>query len=234
MNIVSTILLFTKDEVLHQLLKREASIHSMEVVCFEKDIDALIYLCEKTVHACVMGEVTPDFHLLHEIRFIRADLPLLIVSSNMSDEEKGNANKLSCETYTKSIIDEKDVFIRLTGMIRQAEMKTGSDAVKLLSRDVIRIGQSSIDFRKRQLLIKDKSMKITQKQIDLLELFCLNKGGLLTKEIIAKEIWNTERDMSESLLVYIHRLRKLFKDDPFIEIQNVHGMGYVFVEKQIF
>lgn len=234
MNAISTILLFTKDEILHQLLQKEASAHSMEVVCFEKNTDALIYLCEKSVHACVMGAMVPDFYLLHEIRFIRKALPLLVVSPNMPDEEKEKVYNLSCDTYTKSIIDEKDIFIRLSGMIRQAEIKNGADTVKLLSRDVMKVGQSSIDFRKRQLHINDKSMNITQKQVDLLELFCLNKGGLLTKEIIVKEIWNTERDMSESLLVYIHRLRKLFKEDPSIEIQNVHGLGYVFVEKLIF
>ena len=32
--------------------------------------------------------------------------------------------------------------------------------------------------------------------------------------------------------VYIAKIRKLFKDDPRIELQNIHGVGYKLVVKE--
>jgi DNA-binding response OmpR family regulator len=45
-------------------------------------------------------------------------------------------------------------------------------------------------------------------------------------------IWNEESYLNaRSMDVYITKLRKYFKDDPSVEIQNVHGVGFKLVVK---
>jgi DNA-binding response OmpR family regulator len=52
----------------------------------------------------------------------------------------------------------------------------------------------------------------------------------LKKEDILKEVWDSDSYFnSRSLDVFISRLRKYLKGDPNIQINNIHGIGFILV-----
>jgi len=78
------------------------------------------------------------------------------------------------------------------------------------------------------LLKIEKSVKtLTRKENALLQLLCENKNKLLTREIALKTVWgDDDYFIGRSMDVFIAKLRKYLKQDPYISITNVHGMGF--------
>jgi len=46
-------------------------------------------------------------------------------------------------------------------------------------------------------------------------------------------VWHKENYFNaRNMDVYINKIRKLLKDDPNVELRNVHGIGYKLVVKE--
>jgi DNA-binding response OmpR family regulator len=92
----------------------------------------------------------------------------------------------------------------------------------------ISIGSSTVDFDKRHFNFKDKQIQMSRKENDLLKLLYLNKGKVISRENILKEVWKTsDYYASKSMDVYLSKLRKILKHEEMIELKNIHGTGYV-------
>ncbi len=85
----------------------------------------------------------------------------------------------------------------------------------------------------RHILTKgDETKKLTSKEADLLLLLCENMGNTLERSNALMQIWEEDTYLNaRSMDVYITKLRKYFKDDPNVDIQNVHGVGFKLVVK---
>ena len=90
-----------------------------------------------------------------------------------------------------------------------------------------KIGKFTFDTRKQVLLIGDKITKLTTKESELLSLLCAHVNEILERNYALKTIWIDDNYFNARLMdVYITKLRKHLKDDPSIEIINIHGKGY--------
>ena len=69
---------------------------------------------------------------------------------------------------------------------------------------------------------------MTQRECNILNLLCLHKNQLLKREDILISVWG-ENDyfLGRSLDVFITKLRKYLKDDPRLNIENIHGVGFI-------
>ena len=63
-------------------------------------------------------------------------------------------------------------------------------------------------------------------------MLCENMGNTLERAVALKQIWEEDSYLNaRSMDVYITKLRKYFKDDPHVDIVNVHGVGFKLVVK---
>ena len=77
------------------------------------------------------------------------------------------------------------------------------------------------------LTIGETSTKLTTKECELLSLLCKHANEVLQRDLALKSIWIDDNYFNaRSMDVYITKLRKLLREDPQIEINNVHGKGY--------
>jgi DNA-binding response OmpR family regulator len=59
-----------------------------------------------------------------------------------------------------------------------------------------------------------------------------NKNQVIKREEILEKIWGqNDYFLGRSMDVFISRLRKYLKDDPYLSIDNVHGVGFRFMVK---
>ncbi|MDE5551491.1 MAG: winged helix-turn-helix domain-containing protein, partial [Bacteroidaceae bacterium] len=80
------------------------------------------------------------------------------------------------------------------------------------------------------LTINGKQEKLTTKEAELLTLLSNRQNELLQRDYALKTIWIDDNYFNaRSMDVYITKLRKHLKDDPNVEIINVHGKGYKLV-----
>ena len=60
-----------------------------------------------------------------------------------------------------------------------------------------------------------------------------NQNELLDRQAALRAVWGDDNYFNgRSMDVYIAKLRKLLKEDPNIEIMNVHGIGFKLLVKQ--
>ena len=79
----------------------------------------------------------------------------------------------------------------------------------------------------RQLIIEGKTSTLSPKENDLLKMLAEYKNDLLPREKALKRIWGSDTYFNgRSMDVYIAKLRKYLKEDPSIEIVNIHGNGF--------
>ena len=65
------------------------------------------------------------------------------------------------------------------------------------------------------------------KEAELLRLLCLRKNEVLTREEALLNIWHDDNYFNgRSMDVFLSKIRKYLRDDPNVEIINVHGRGY--------
>ena len=75
-----------------------------------------------------------------------------------------------------------------------------------------------------------KQEKLTTKEAELLTLLSNRQNELLQRDYALKTIWIDDNYFNaRSMDVYITKLRKHLKEDPNVEIINVHGKGYKLV-----
>ena len=90
-----------------------------------------------------------------------------------------------------------------------------------------KIGRFTFDTQKQILSIGDKQTKLTTKESELLGLLCAHANEILQRDFALKTIWIDDNYFNaRSMDVYITKLRKHLKEDPSIEIINIHGKGY--------
>jgi DNA-binding response OmpR family regulator len=92
---------------------------------------------------------------------------------------------------------------------------------------IYKLGIYTFDTRKQILTGGEEEVKLTTKEAELLRLLCNNANKVLERNFALKTIWIDDNYFNaRSMDVYITKLRKHLKDDPKVEIINVHGKGY--------
>ena len=168
--------------------------------------------------------VMDGFEMVRLIRETDGDTPILFASALTSPKDVRKGYDIGVNNYVKKpfIPDELDAHLHAI-----LKMKEGTK-----SRDesgICRFGKYVLDAKQAFLLNNESGNKttLTVRESQLLQLLAQNKGEVVNRETILNRFWNTEDDYfaSRSLDVFITKLRKLFANDPQIDIVTKRGIG---------
>ena len=71
---------------------------------------------------------------------------------------------------------------------------------------------------------------MTQREADLIKYLCNNANKVLKRDEILLNVWGKEDYfLGRSMDVFITKVRKYLKDQPGVELQTIHGIGFKFV-----
>jgi DNA-binding response OmpR family regulator len=92
------------------------------------------------------------------------------------------------------------------------------------------LGNSTVDFKERQLFVDGKNLKLNRKEFDMLAFLVMNRNRLVTKESLAEHVWGDNIDLVDNFdFVYsqVKNLRKKLKvAHSDIVLENIYGIGY--------
>ena len=78
--------------------------------------------------------------------------------------------------------------------------------------------------------MQGKEKKLTTRETEVLLMLIQNKNEVLERGYALKKIWGDDSFYNaRSMDVYITKLRRYFKDDPSVQIVNIHGIGFKLV-----
>ena len=173
---------------------------------------------------CVLDVMMPrkdGFTLAQEIRNVSSETPIIFLTARNMKEDVLQGFKLGADDYITKPCSMEELVSRISAILRRVRGKRDKDVT------VFRIGKYTFDTQKQTLNINNKSQKLTTKESELLSLLCQHVNEILERNYALKAIWVDDNYFNaRSMDVYITKLRKLIKDDPTIEIINIHGKGY--------
>ncbi len=77
------------------------------------------------------------------------------------------------------------------------------------------------------LIHPGETVELSRKETMLLKLFAEHRNQLLTRDMLLKEIWESEGVITgRSLDMFVSKLRKKLRHDTSVNLANVHGKGY--------
>jgi DNA-binding response OmpR family regulator len=96
-------------------------------------------------------------------------------------------------------------------------------------RDPVRFGEVEIRFDQYQAFVDGRSLDLTRREYQLVELLAHSDGQILTREAIYNKLWGYEMMRNDrSVDVFVHKLRrKLERASPdWVYIRTHYGTGY--------
>ena len=172
---------------------------------------------------CVLDVMMPKkdgFTLAQEIRSANTDVPIIFLTAKTLKEDILEGFKLGADDYITKPFSMEELVFRIEAILRRTKGKKSREST------VYRLGQFTFDTQKQLLQIGEKQTKLTTKENELLALLCSHSNEILQRDFALKTIWIDDNYFNaRSMDVYITKLRKHLKDDPQIEIINIHGKG---------
>ena len=176
----------------------------------------------------VMMPVMDGFTLVNQIKSVQPMMPVIILTARKEQDDVLEGFNLGADDYVTKPFSMDELLARVKVWERWLTYTPG----KAESCE-FRIG--SFTFSVPHLTLTDtkgEKIKLTSKEMELLYMLCEHVGETLERSFVLKTIWEEEsRTNARSMDVYITKLRKYFKDDPDVDIVNVHGVGFKLVVK---
>jgi hypothetical protein len=93
--------------------------------------------------------------------------------------------------------------------------------------DYTSLGRFKFYPEQNKLIKEATEISLSKKECELLALFVAQPNQIIKREELTKKVWEDKGVIvGRSLDTYISKLRNKLKEDPAINIVNVHGVGY--------
>lgn len=222
-----SILLCEDDENLGMLLREYLEAKGFKAdLCVDGE-EGYNAFCENHYDLCILDVMMPKmdgFTLASKIREMNAEVPFIFLTAKTLIEDVREGFEIGADDYITKPFRMDVVVLRIEAILRRVRGKKNSNEV------IRHIGEYIFDTQKQMLIFGEEQRKLTTKEAELLTLLSNKSNELLPRDYALKTIWIDDNYFNaRSMDVYITKLRKHLKDDPKVEILNVHGKGYKLV-----
>lgn len=173
---------------------------------------------------CIFDVMMPEmdgFTLAKEVRQIDPKIPILFLTAKSMKEDKLEGFSMGADDYMTKPFNMEELVARVHAILRRVGGEVNEDD------EIQTIGTIKYEPISRVLHLKDEDKKLTTKEGQLLNMLCKNRNTVLDRQATLRAIWGDDNYFNgRSMDVYIAKLRKLLKEDPNIEILNIHGKGF--------
>jgi two-component system cell cycle response regulator CtrA len=159
--------------------------------------------------------------VLRQVRQARVETPILILSGSDDTENKLKGFGFGADDYLTKPFHREELVARIHAIIRRS---------KGHSQSVIRTGRVAVNLDAKTVDVEGKTVHLTGKEYQMLELLSLRKGTTLTKEMFLNHLYGGMDEPELKIIdVFICKLRKKLAEATGGQnyIETVWGRGYV-------
>lgn len=227
------ILLVEDDHNLGMLLQDYLQLKGkFEVVLSKDGEEGLKAFTKDQFDICILDVMMPKkdgFTLGRDIRKINASVPIIFATAKTMIEDKSEAFNLGGDDYITKPFRIEELLLRINALLKRVSDPDKNEGKPQPTN--FNIGKYYFDYTAQVITNDNKQQKVSTKEAELLRLLCLKKNEVLTREEALISIWHDDNYFNgRSMDVFLSKLRKYLKDDPRVEIINVHGKGYKLLE----
>lgn len=221
------ILVIDDEENIRELIKYnlEAAGYSVELAADgQEGLDKL----NSSLDLIVLDLMLPIIDGITVCRRIRSnvefsDLPIIMLTARSEEIDRVLGLEMGADDYLTKPFSPRELIARIKAIFRRVSNNTDNKNEEQ-SQEIIVCGKLELNIQGHEAKISGNLIDLTPKEFDLLKLFLLNKGKVLTRDILLEKIWGYDYDGdTRTVDVHVRRLRQKI-GEPFIT--TVRGVGY--------
>jgi len=159
---------------------------------------------------------------LREMRRCGYKMPVLILTSKGSIEDRVRGLDAGADDYLIKPFAFAELLARVRALHRRAAPSCNS---------VLQLADLRMDVGGRIATRGGKLLDLTGREFDLLEYLLLNSGTVVSREMVARDVWKTTvryTSMDNVIDVHIARIRRKIDDSfPIKLLHTIRGVGFV-------
>ena len=190
-----------------------------DVVTFTKGADAINYIGNDVnvwILDIMLGDDVNGYDVIKAIREKYPLVPVIFTSARDQDLDRILGLELGSDDYITKPYSSKELVLRVNNIIKRVYQSSDTKTLTYLDY--------TIDLDKRIVSIKDKTIKLTTLEFDLLVLLVQNINKSFSREDILDAIWGTDYFGSDRAVDDL--VRRLRKKMPLLNVNTIYGYGY--------
>lgn len=208
-----------EDEVdLNNLIKTYLTKNDYDVVSYTRGIDAINNINDDIdlwILDIMLADDVSGYDIIKKIRENNATVPVIFTSARDKDLDKIIGLELGSDDYITKPYSPKELVLRVNNIIKRVYQ---TQLQKLNYETYI------IDIDKRNVYEKDKEIKLTTLEFDLLQMFIYNKNKQFSRDDVLNNIWGENYFGTDRVVDDL--IRRLRKKMPKLKIETIYGYGY--------
>lgn len=185
-------------------------------------LDGLHLASSENYDVIVLDVMLPGmdgWRVIQELRKTH-ETPVLFLTARDEVEDRIKGIELGADDYLVKPFAFAELVVRIRALLRRGSMREAEG---------IEIADMEIDVMRRKVTRYGNRIDLTAKEFALLHLLAKRKGEVLSRSLIASQVWDMNFDSDTNVVdVAVRRLRAKV-DDPYSNklIHTIRGMGYV-------
>jgi two-component system copper resistance phosphate regulon response regulator CusR len=166
------------------------------------------------------------WQVLDALRKHGLQIPVLFLTAKDQVEDRVKGLELGADDYLVKPFAFSELVARVRSLLRRGKNQIESS--------VLRAANLELDLLKHRVSRDGQRIELTAKEFSLLELLMRRQGEVLTRSLIASQVWDMNFDSDTNVIeVAMRRLRSKIDDhfEPKL-IHTLRGMGYVLEVKE--
>jgi DNA-binding response OmpR family regulator len=158
--------------------------------------------------------------LLKDIRDINKNIPVLILTARDALEDRLKGLDGGADDYLLKPFAIEELAARIRALLRRPGQSLGT---------ILETGNVALDTESRTGTIDGRPIRLTRRELDLLEQLLRGAGQVVSKDRIEERLYSySDEGSANSIEVLVHRLRqKLTRSGANVHIHTLRGIGYM-------
>ena len=159
--------------------------------------------------------------VLQGLRKAGIQTPVLYLSARDHVEDRVKGLELGADDYLVKPFAFSELLARVRTLMRRGS--------KASTPEVLRVADLELDLLRRRVTRAGRRIDLTAKEFSLLELLLRRQGEVLSRSLIASQVWDMNFHSDTNVIEVAMRRLRLKLDEDFEPklIRTVRGMGYV-------
>lgn len=217
------ILLVEDDESLGFVTKDNLDIKGYQVNWCKDGKEAWSTFQKEKFDLCLLDIMLPKLDgmtLAKNIRKTNTIVPIIFLTAKSLQDDKLAGFEIGADDYITKPFSVEELVYRIEVFLKRSRIIEPVMGTQ-------EIGIFDFDAKSFELKHNTDVRKLTRRESEILQFLIERKNEIVKREEILMSIWGDDDYFKgRSLDVFISKLRKYLSEDPNIDIENYHGIGF--------
>ena len=229
------VLVVDDDAATREALERALRLEGFAVSTADGGRAALESVARRPPAAVILDVTMPDMGGRTVCARLRADgvrTPILILSARDEVEDRVAGLQAGADDYLVKPFAVAELIARLRALLRRAGEDVQSGAAGSSPSAAVLVSDLTLDPAARSVRRGERTVELTRREFELLEVFVRNPGIVLSRERLLELVWGYDWPADGNVVdVFVSYLRRKLESggEPRL-IQTVRGVGFVLRE----